>query len=260
MVQIKRFIYFLFAGFSPLRTYLAINITNLCNRSCVFCPYHSKTLTDTEHTRWFRSQPDHIDTNRLYELINRLPKFMVNHIAITGKGEPMLHPEFLRICSIVDRSGIPWSVTTNGDKMKPSMCDHLRKFSNLKSVRVSVYDVELLSFWLNKAKHSPLPITLYNQTGHHFDGMVDGYTCYVDGNKRHSMPKDFNNSPCRTPFSFLTLNTDGSVVPCYSYNGIGTWSDSFWKLWNGKDIRKFRRDALSMKATMADCKNCGGNL
>jgi len=74
--------------------------------------------------------------------------------------------------------------------------------------------------------------------------------------------KDFNLATfCKAPFNFLTINTDGSVVPCYSFDEVATIEDSWWKIWNGRRVRKYRRKAVNGRdMEFADCKNCGINV
>ncbi len=253
--MVKNLIYKAAQGFSPLPLYLAVNITNRCNRTCSFCPYHSPTLADTEHNRWVKSQPKDMDVEKFHLFLHNI-KHKVKHIAITGKGEPMMHPHFMLFCDTVDMYGIPFSVTTNGDYLTTDKQWLLEQFENLKLVRVSVYDNP--QHWLDVQAENIIPIELFNQTGGHIDGMEDGFTVYCEGNAPSTRTKDFNTkTTCRAPFSFITINTDGSLVPCYSYNEVGNgFTEKFGRIWNGSNMRRFRKDALTMTARCSDCKNC----
>ncbi len=259
--NLKQFIYKHSFGFSPLPFYLAINIMNRCNRNCEFCPYHSLTLNTNDHYRWFKQQPDKLNYEQFREWIKRLGAYrkLIKHIAITGKGEPMLHKEFIGFCYIINRYDIPFSVTTNGDYLTIDLYNLLvQNFKSLTSIRVSIYDNESARIWFKNKVRMP-KIELYNQTGKFIIGMTDGYTCWVDGNFQHTIPKDFHRIQyCEASFTFLTINTDQSIVPCYSFHEIGTLKDDFIKVWNGKKIRRFRQCALKqINVPDADCLNCG---
>lgn len=257
MDKIKQLLYKASAGFTFLPLYLAVNISNVCNRQCSFCPYHSPTLAHNEHYKWFKSQPDFLSASAFKSWLTNLGDMSVyiKHISITGKGEPFLNKEIMLFCGVINGFGIPFSITTNGDLLTDEIIDRLEKFDMLRELRVSVYDDSF------KWEFNPsFPVTFYNQTGKHITGMVDGYKVYCEGNSGNTVSKDFNNKSCRTPWSFATINTDGWIVPCYSFNEIGHISEPFNKVWNGRHVRKFRMDAIRCKAEHSDCKNCGVNL
>ena len=59
----------------------------------------------------------------------------------------------------------------------------------------------------------------------------------------------------------MTLLTDGSFAPCFSWHSYATLKDSFWKIYNGRDIRAWRRKAMNGREMPdADCKNCLMNV
>ena len=263
MNKLKYLLYKLSGGFSPLPFYLAVNIFNDCNRTCAFCPYHSPTLAKTPHTNWVNRQPKHLIYSRFATFLGSIGiiRHFIKHIAITGKGEPMMHPHFIKFCRLINSYHLPFSITTNGDFLH-KFADKLSKLEYLTEVRVSIYDSGDIQKWINAQMDAMYPLSLFNQTGTHIDGLIDGYTVYCEGNTEHTMPKDFNTATsCKAPFTFLTMNTDGSIVPCYSYHEVGNaFKDSFWKIWQGKRMREFRIKALTRTATRCDCKNCGINL
>ena len=204
-----------------------------------------------------------MDFNKFADMLKRmgLLRHWIKQIAITGKGEPLLHPEFLKFCREVNRYKIAFSITTNGDNLFPSLCRELAKLEYLSYVRISVYDYDLKNFWLEKQKTAYIPIWLYNETGRHIDGMVDGFVLYTNpGTEKYcTVPKDFVTAKtCSVPFSFNTLNTDGSLVPCYAFFETGNvFTIPFWKVINSEQMRHFRKKALVMQAPTSNCKNCG---
>lgn len=256
--MVKKLLYKLSGGFTILPFYLAINITNKCNRECNFCLFHSKYIESTEHDIWFRKQPKELSYLSFEKFLRRLGIFrkLIKSIAITGKGEPFLHKDLLKFCHLCEIYRTSFSITTNGDYLDALNIMVYLSFEYLTSIRISIYEKnnKLLSI---KDKR----IQFFNQTNEDIPDTIKGYTSQYKGIEIYcSMPKDFNKvDSCKAPFSFLTINTDETIVPCYSYNTTSQLSDSFWKIWNGKKIRKYRRDALRMKAQHTDCLNCGIN-
>lgn len=259
---LRRFIYRLTFGFSLLPISLAVNITNVCNRKCLFCPYHGK-LKYNNHTKWFKLQPEFLNYQSFYEFLSKLGIFrkLIRHISITGKGEPLMHPHFMQFCRIINYFKIPFSITTNGDDLSLESLYTLLSFKYLRGIRVSVYDRKSMKFWNEVSKYLD-KVTLFNQTGKPYPGVPEGYITANYGVDHPRALKDFNVERfCDAPFHFLTINTDGSIVPCYSYNQTSHITDSLWGIWNGKLIRKYRRESVNGRnCLLADCLNCGINL
>lgn len=74
-----------------------IEITNVCNLKCTFCP-------DTKRKKEF------MEVESFKKIISKIKKY-TNLITLHIKGEPLLHPKF---DEIVKNSEIPINVTTNG--------------------------------------------------------------------------------------------------------------------------------------------------
>lgn len=259
-MDLKKTLYKLSNGFTILPLYLAVNITNVCNRKCNFCTFHSPYLKDCEHYGWFKKQPNNLNLGEFTGFLNNLGimKKWITHVSITGKGEPLLHPYFYYFCDIIEYHEIPFTITTNGDFLTDDLIEEIIKMRFFSGIRISLYDEDSVMKWKGITDIHP-KITLFNQTGIHIKGIEDGYSVQIAGTEDHcTMPKDFNRIEwCKAPWSFLTINTDGSVVPCYSFHEIGNIEDHFLKIWNGKKIRAYRRSALTMSQTHSDCLNCG---
>ena len=252
--KIKKLIYKNAFGFSFLRIYLAVNIINVCNRRCSFCPYHGE-LEDNYHTKWFRKQPILLPLVLFKKFLEKFGvKKLIKRVAITGKGEPMLHPNFYQFCALCDRMELPFTVTTNGDY--PDKIRDILHFKYLVKVKISLYDDRNIS---NIVEFNHPKVDFYNQTGEKIEGIPDGFITANYGIKHERALKDFNNETfCAASFNFLTVNTDGSVVPCYSYDEVANIKDSLWKIWNGRAVRRYRNQAVNgREMEYADCKNCG---
>ena len=160
---------------------------------------------------------------------------------------------FYQFCLLCEENKIPFSITSNGRDIK--IVKMLSNFNYLMNLRISIYDIKTWQKW-NKIQFDKL--RFYNMTGRPIKGIKDGYISGQYGIEHTRAIKNFNKSTfCRTPFNFITINTDGTVVPCYSYHHIGDINDSFLKLWNGKEIRDYRKQAVNGRnIILADCNNC----
>lgn len=263
--KFKLFIYKIANGYSILPFQFTINISNICNRHCKFCPNWAPELIDTYYLRWFRKQPDLMDYNKFEDMLKRMGilRRFIKNLSITGRGDPTLHPDLLKFCQIANYYKLRFNITTNGDKLTPEFFQELGKLKYLKRVRVSLFNVEKAKYWLKIQEESNVKIDFQNETGVKLDGYEDGYIATNNpGTAKYStMPLNFmDETYCRTPFSFNTLNTDGSMVTCITFFEVGNvFEQPFWKIWNGKRMRLIRKQALKMEIPehLADCRNCG---
>ena len=252
MVQIKQFLYRLANGWTILPFFMIVNITNRCNRRCEFCAYKSPKAADNEFNRWWGQHPKELSFDKFLAWLNGLgwKRVFIRRLSFSGKGEPLLHHEFMLFCHVANAFKIPFTVTTNGDFLTSIIIKRLQSYEYLREIRVSVYEQETFSrlSGYNKMK-------LYNFTGQGEDQMP---LTTLYGIKADGCRSQFNlSSWCRIPFSFLTMYTDGTLVPCYSWRPIGSIRDSIWTLLNGREIRKFRNERNSGRIPHdADCKNC----
>ena len=107
--------------YSPL--YLNIAITNSCNLSCTMCfrnfmPYQKKQM----------------DYDTFKAIIEQLPK--VRHVNFCGIGEPLLHPYFFEMLSLIRKSTkATISFSTNGKLLDE---ERIKKLIELKVDKISV--------------------------------------------------------------------------------------------------------------------------
>jgi len=263
--KIKLFIYRISNGFSLLRFQFTINIANTCNRKCKFCPNWAPELEDSWYLRWFKKQPDFMEYDKFADMLKRMGilRFFIKTISITGRGDPTNHPDLLKFCQIANHYKKPFTITSNGDKMTPEFFHELGKLKHLKFVRVSLFNISKAKHWLDIQKNNNIKIDFINETGVKLEGYEDGFISTNNpGTAKYStLPLNFvTEKYCRHPFSFNTLNTDGTMVTCITFFELGNvFEKPFWKIWNGKRMRLIRKQALKMEIPkhLADCRNCG---
>lgn len=108
------------------RAYL--EITNVCNRSCAFCP-------GCEREKRFLKKEEFL---LLAEKLRGHTDYLYLHVM----GEPLLHPEFGEILRISDTLGFKTTITTNGTLLKERLLD-------LLAVRPYKVNISLHSFEAN---------------------------------------------------------------------------------------------------------------
>lgn len=94
-----------------------IEITNICNLKCKFCP-------ETTRNKQFMS------IENFEEIIKRISKF-TNLVCLHVKGEPLLHNQLEEILNILEKYNLKANITTNGVLLK----DKLNIIKNSKAVR-----------------------------------------------------------------------------------------------------------------------------
>lgn len=255
----KKLFYKWAMGWTPFPFFLALNITNRCNRRCGWCAYQSPNASDNEFNRWWKTHPKDMDFEEFYCWLKRIGWFrwFIKSVAVTGKGEPMMHPHFLGFCELLNSLRIPFTITTNADYLDDETFDYIVRMRYFKVFRIGVYEVETAQRFMGRDK-----VFLNNMTGKHIQGIPDPelYSMYdipIEG-----ALKDFNHSTtCKSPYAFLTMYTSGDVVPCYSWHVIGNaFCDTFWHILNGHPVRRFRRQAMHGRNFKdADCQNCPQN-
>jgi len=117
---------------------IELNITELCNFKCAFCPrafdYPNQNYHMTLET-----------VDRVIECLRETPQ--INKIALAGRGEPTLHKEFVKLSQkLIDFRNterpdlIVW-IATNGKRVD-KYADILKQFTE---VRYSLYDESTLT-------------------------------------------------------------------------------------------------------------------
>ena len=91
-----------------------IEITNICNMHCSFCPETKRAKT--------------IMPSQRFEQIAKELRLYTDYVYLHVKGEPLLHPELEEILNICKKYDLKVNISTNGTLLKD-------KYELLKSVR-----------------------------------------------------------------------------------------------------------------------------
>lgn len=89
---------------------LQLNLTNRCNLDCIFCWNHSPLLPPRSASWHARRLSD----AHLAVVLADLPRLAPDHVLLSGRGEPLLHPGAPRLLERLAELEIPVTVQTNG--------------------------------------------------------------------------------------------------------------------------------------------------
>lgn len=103
-----------------------LEITNVCDLACPFCPPHSRA-------RGTMPVP-------VFERIVSRLEGRANGLLFHVKGEPLLHPDLAELLSIAGGSGFPVTITTNGTHLESARASLAGK-KNLHRLNVSLHSL-----------------------------------------------------------------------------------------------------------------------
>lgn len=85
-----------------------IDITGKCNNNCIGCWVHSPYIKDFP-----RDKDKELSFKFVSQLINELAKMGTQEIFLAGSGEPLLHPQIIKIISLIKKKGLKLNIITN---------------------------------------------------------------------------------------------------------------------------------------------------
>lgn len=245
---------------------ITINPTELCNRTCHFCPRHDPKV--------YPNQSLHMSKETAEILSNELKKInYTNRIGWSGNGEPLLTENILELIEIVSKKNPQikhHEINTNGDKL-------LRKIGNINvhdlykagitHILVSVYDGEekfneFENFFkennISKEKYSLRKSYYHNANFKNFSnraGMI---------NFNDEQVKEYFNNKCYLPFYKLIIDWNGDqILCCEDWHKLSTKilkmniRDGLQNLWESSYINNYRKKLIQGdRKNLAICKNC----
>lgn len=109
-----------------MHRWLSMEITHKCNLNCKYCCYGDKN--------------EDIQFEKAKELIKEAHELKFNNVSFSG-GEPSLHPNFMKLCDLVNSLKMQLELVTNGTNLKEHEIIHLKKFKKIKwALSLDSYD------------------------------------------------------------------------------------------------------------------------
>jgi|TARA_R110001583_G_scaffold57863_1_gene172869 radical SAM protein with 4Fe4S-binding SPASM domain len=242
---------------TPLFSWVELNINELCNRSCVFCPRNEGYPNTNVHMEV--SLAEIIAT----QLDNLKFKGIVN---ISGTGEPLLTKHIADIVKPFGDRNIQIEITTNGDKLKPELIEDLYR-AGLTQLVISMYDgPEQIDHFTNLFKDLGIRRDLYTLRDRWYDEQDDYGLMYT--NRAGSLGSNFptpKRGACYYPHYTIFIDWDGEILLCCHdmYNKTETFGNvndlPLLELWKNQRLTHFRKKLKNGDRSESPCNNCSAN-
>tara|TARA_R110000868_G_scaffold311824_3_gene572776 strand:+ start:2661 stop:3494 length:834 start_codon:yes stop_codon:yes gene_type:complete len=232
-----------------------LNITELCNRTCSFCPRHDPKIYPN------------LNLNMSIATVNRIKDQLIENkfkgsIILSGFGESVLNKDIYKIVSILSDFSV--EVITNGDTILNGKTSITQLFdSGLTTLTLNNYDN---NHQLEKIAASNKQIRLRNN----YDDGGNHYEEYGFNNRGGVLWKDNTsvNRPCYVSEYRIVFDWNGEVLLCtHNWNKDIKFGNinkrALVDIWYDSEFLKYRKALYSGDRTISEsCKNCNikGNL
>jgi len=248
----------IYNGF-PLFSFVELNVNELCNRTCVFCP--------RVDPKTYPNQNLHMDIELASEISKQLLEVGFDGIVnISGTGEATLTKHLPLIVKKFGDKKIHIEIVTNGDFLKPKLVSDLYS-SGLKQLVVSMYDgPEQIEYFNNLFDECGIDEDLYTLRDRWYDEEDDYGLIYT--NRAGSMGEKLlspHERPCYYPHYATYIDWNGDVLLCCQdmYNRtvkFGNVKDKpLFDIWVDKQLMDYRKKLVKGERTISPCNNCTAN-
>ena len=243
---------------SPLFSFIDLNITELCNRKCTFCP-----RVDPEG---YPNQDLRMSLDLVRKMAGELQSYGFNGIVnICGYGEPLLYKDVNALIRILADHGVNSELVTNGDKLTTAVAEGLRA-AGLKKLIVSLYDgphqIEHFKSILSGFDESfyVLRDRWYDETKE-FGLILTNRGGVLPVNR----PNEFLENPCYYTHYSMTIDWNGDALLC-----VQDWNkkvkmgnlfgQTLFEVWTSNVWNKYRTNlAAGKRSALSPCKTCDAN-
>jgi len=247
----------------PLFSFIELNINEICNRVCAFCP---------------RSEPDvypnqniHMDLEIAETISKQLQEINFKGIVnISGTGEPLLTKYIVDIVKLFGSKGIHVEIVTNGDvltkKNGKALIKDLYK-AGLCQFVVSMYDgPEQIEYFTNLFSDCGIENSLYTLRDRWYDESEEYGLLYTNraGYIKNSLKK-FKDSPCYYPHYSMYIDWNGDVLLCCQdmYNRTAKFGNvkekSMLEIWTDPRLIEYRNKLANGDRSLSPCNGCNAN-
>ena len=251
-------------GGDPLDSILTIevNTTELCNRTCVFCPRHDPAV--------FPNRQLHLTVKGAQTIAEELGENQYGgKISFSGFGENLLNPNFREIVKAF-RTELPTATlecNTNGDKLTVDYLKGLFK-SGLDLIYINLYDgPEQMEHFDEIIKEARVPQHKYKYRMHWGDFEKHGL---ILNNRSGTIDwvgieetdiKSLQGKPCHYPFYKMFVDWNGDVLFCSNDWGrehvVGNLlQQSLHDVWFSKPMTKIRKRLMKGDRSHSPCNKC----
>tara|TARA_Y100000401_G_C8318243_1_gene223776 strand:- start:1015 stop:1860 length:846 start_codon:yes stop_codon:yes gene_type:complete len=239
----------------PLFNWIELNINEVCNRRCVFCP----------RSQGYPQENIHMEVSQAEFIASEVKDLGFRGIVnISGTGEPLLTKHIHEIVKEFSDRGIKIEITTNGDKLKPKIIKRLYD-AGLNQLVISMYDgPEQISHFKNLlTKECGIDPSLYSLRDRWYsedEGFGLMYT-----NRSGSLENKnihYKDNPCYYPSYTILLDLNGDVLLCPHdvFNKTVTFGNinktPIFELWKSKKLMEYRQNLIKGNRCLTPCESC----
>ena len=241
----------------PMFTWIELNVNELCNRKCIFCPRSST----------YPNQNVHMDIETVRKMAVELSDLdFKGSVNISGTGESLLTKHLPHIIFEFGSRNISVEIVTNGDKLKE---DYIKKLYScgLSQIVVSMYDgPEQIDYFHNLFAKCNIDKRLYTLRDRWYDESQDYGLIYTNraGFLGEDLPSP-EDRHCYYPSYSMYIDWNGDALLCCQdmYNRtvkIGNVkSQSLLEIWKNEKLNDYRKKLSSGNRDLAPCDNCNAN-
>ena len=250
---------------SPFRglKIVEFNPTELCNRTCHFCPRHDPEVYPNLNL--------HLEPSTVQNVVDDLVKHGYRgQMMFSGFGEPLLNRKILECIKICADAGYYVELTTNGDKILQGKWYELQEFvdAGLSAIHIDIYDdtkqylswTRMLNKFKGKINYRITP--RYVTTTAVFSSRAGSAT-------HEGISQGTSSRPCFVPSVKAFINWNGDLdLCCHDWQreggGFGNVNDKpFSEVWNSDSMNSIRSKLMTSARNIhgAPCDKCttGGN-
>lgn len=240
----------------PLFSWIDINITELCNRKCEFCPRIDDSL--------YPNQNLHMSIELAAKIGRELLDLDYKGVVVfSGYSEPMMCPYFKEIIAVFP-DPIRLELVTNGDFLKVRNIQELYA-AGLDYFVVSMYDgphqVEHFKTLFTEAGLGEDSYILRDRWHTEEDSFGLKLTNRAGVINNGDQPEVIPHHPCHYTSYSMTIDWNGDVMLCMQdWNKkmkFGNVSQqTLTEAWFSKGLDKYRSKLLNGKRTCSPCNKC----
>lgn len=243
----------------PLFSWIDVNITELCNRKCGFCPRKDPGV--------YPNQNLNMDVKLADKIAKELSLYSyTGGVVFSGNSEPLLHPDIIDIIASFGRDAHT-ELVTNGDKLNK---DLLRELFNagLGFILISMYDgPHQVDYFKNMLEEAGLKEKQYFLRDRWYSVKEDyglkltNRAGSMDNIRKAGTALD---RPCYYLDYSMQIDWNGDVLLCVQdfnkkikFGNI--YADSLLNIWRSQNMAKYRKALGKGNREFYPCNSCDVN-
>lgn len=240
----------------PLFSWIDINVTELCNRRCDFCPRKDPSV--------YPNQNLNMDVELTKKIANELKRYdFRGGVIFSGNSEPLLHNRIAEIVGVFGKS-IHTELVTNGDKLTVKLLRELFA-AGLGIILVSMYDgPHQVDYFKNMFTRAGLNEKQYVLRDRWYS-IEEDYGLKLTNRagtvKNGRQTKVKGNRPCFYMHYSMQVDWNGDVLLCVQdFNKKikfgNLYANSLWDIWTSQNISKYRQILGKGYREIYPCNSC----